>query len=158
MRPEFGNVEPPFPDEPGPSRQINLRPLILLVAAIGLGLAGWKFLGSGGGWLQDVDAGLTAADRSGRPILLYFGADWCPPCVQLKKHVLSDPRIDAGLRERFVLVHVDLSNRAGPNARIAAEFGVSVIPTMVLLDADGYELERVSGQPLAAWITGKSGS
>jgi thiol-disulfide isomerase/thioredoxin len=158
MRPELGMVEPPFPDEPGPGRQLNLRPLIMLVLVVGLGLAGWKFLGSGGGWLEDVDAGLVAAERSGRPVLVYFGADWCPPCVQLKKHVLSDPSIEAGLSERFELVKVDLTNRAGPNTSVAADFGIRVIPTIVLLDADGYELERVTGQPLQAWITRKSGS
>src|SRR5688572_15422495 len=40
----------------------------------------------------DVDAAFAAAQASNKPVLLYWGAKWCPPCKQLKSAVFSRPR------------------------------------------------------------------
>src|SRR5213075_1107692 len=32
----------------------------------------------------DVNAAFSAAKTSNKPVLLYWGAQWCPPCKQLK--------------------------------------------------------------------------
>src|SRR5689334_4983761 len=39
----------------------------------------------------DVDAAFAAARASNKPVLLYWGAQWCPPCKQLKSAVFSRP-------------------------------------------------------------------
>ncbi len=41
-------------------------------------------------WRQgDVEDALAEAKETGKPVLLYWGAVWCPPCAQMKA-TLSD--------------------------------------------------------------------
>src|SRR3982751_1884628 len=39
----------------------------------------------------DVDAAFASAKAANKPVLLYWGAQWCPPCKQLKSAVFSRP-------------------------------------------------------------------
>ncbi len=161
MRPEvFGSQSDPVDfDEAGPAtKSINLTWLVVLLAATGLGLAGWKVLGSSSdGWLHDLGAGLDAAEASGKPVFVLFTADWCPPCRELKRDVLSDPDVDAFLSENYVRVKIDLTDRRGPNVRTAGENGVTGIPTMILYDDDGVEMDRVTGGgAVAYWLRKQS--
>ncbi len=139
---------------PPTSQPIKLIWLFVLLAATGLGLAGWKALAaSRDGWLHDLDAGVDAADASGKPMLVLYTADWCPPCRELKRNVLSDPHIDAFLRQNYVRVKMDLTNRHGPNARTASEYGITGIPTVILYDRRGMEINRVTGGgALTQWL------
>ena len=59
--------------------------------------------------------------------------------------LLSDPEVDALLSEQCVRVKIDLTERGGPNARIATEYGVRGIPTMILYNHRGEEIDRIVG-------------
>ena len=37
----------------------------------------------------DIDAAFSAARSAGEPVLLYWGAEWCPYCEYLDGHVFS---------------------------------------------------------------------
>jgi protein disulfide-isomerase len=161
MRPELRppEIEPSPLDEVGPpTKSINLTWLIVLLVATGLGLAGWKVLGSSSdGWLHDLGAGVDAAAASGKPMFVFYTADWCPPCRELKRDVLSDPDVDAFLSENYVRVKIDLTDRQGPNAWIASDNGVRGIPTVIVYDDDGMEIDRVTGgSALTYWLRTKS--
>ncbi len=157
MRPEIfrSESETSSLDEVEPkTKSINVTWLVVLLVATGLGLAGWKVLGSSSdGWLHDLDAGIDAAAASGKPMLVLYTADWCPPCRELKRDVLSDPDVDDFLSENYVRVKIDLTDRYGPNATIASENGVRGIPTVIVYDDDGMEIDRVTGgSTLTDWF------
>ena len=91
----------------------------------------------------DVDAAFEEARRSGRPLFLYWGASWCPPCNQLLATVFN--RQDFIARSRaFVAVYVD-GDKPGAQT-LGARFGVRAYPTMVLFDRAGRELTRLPGE------------
>ena len=90
----------------------------------------------------DVGAAFEAARRAGKPLLLYWGASWCPPCQQLKATVFS--RADFIARSRlFVAVYLDGDDEGAQ--KWGEQFRVLGYPTVVVLDADRHELMRIAG-------------
>jgi len=95
-------------------------------------------------WFKgDVDAAFAAAKADKRPVFLYWGAVWCPPCNQVKATIFN--RQDFIERSRFfVPVYIDGDS---PSAqRLGARFNVSGYPTMILLRPDGTEITRLPGE------------
>jgi hypothetical protein len=94
-------------------------------------------------WFQgDVDAAFAAAKSAPKPLFLYWGAEWCPPCAQIKATIFN--RREFQERSRlFVPVYLDGDV---PSAQKQAErFGVVGYPTMILFRPDGTEITRLPG-------------
>ncbi|MES2991426.1 MAG: thioredoxin family protein [Pseudomonadota bacterium] len=91
----------------------------------------------------DVDAAFAQAKAETKPVFVYWGAKWCPPCNQVKATLFN--RQDFIERSRaFVPVYVDGDS---PGAqKLGARFKVSGYPTMVLFNAQGTELTRLPGE------------
>ncbi len=91
----------------------------------------------------DVDAAFAQARTEGKPLFLYWGAKWCPPCNQVKATLFN--RQDFIERSRaFVPVYVDGDS---PGAqKLGARFKVSGYPTMLLFNPQGAETTRLPGE------------
>lgn len=90
----------------------------------------------------EVSEGLAEAAQSGKPVLLYWGAVWCPPCNQLKATVFKDPAFIA-TTQAFIPIYLDGDS---PGAQKWGEqFGITGYPTLVVLRSDGTELTRLMG-------------
>ncbi|HRD95206.1 MAG TPA: thioredoxin family protein [Rubrivivax sp.] len=91
----------------------------------------------------DVERAFASARSAKKPVLLYWGATWCPPCNQLKA-TLFNRQDFAELSRHFVAVHVD-GDRPGAQ-KLGSRFKVSGYPTMVLFGPDGQEITRLPGE------------
>lgn len=92
------------------------------------------------GWHHDADAAFAQARATARPVFLYWGAMWCPPCNRLKALVLSQPGFGA-LAPSFVPLHIDGD---APGAQRAADrLQLRSYPTLVLYRPDGAEITRL---------------
>ena len=91
----------------------------------------------------DVDAAFAEAKAGNKPVYLYWGAVWCPPCNQVKATIFN--RQDFIERSRFfVPVYIDGDS---PGAqKLGARFNVSGYPTMILFTPDGSEITRLPGE------------
>ena len=91
----------------------------------------------------DVDAAFARARSEHKPLFLYWGASWCPPCNQVKATLFK--RADFIERSRqFVPVYVDGDQ---PNAqKLADRFRVRGYPTMILFASEGAEITRLPGE------------
>ncbi len=98
----------------------------------------------------DVDAAFALARAENKPVFVYWGAKWCPPCNQVKATLFN--RQDFIQRSRaFVPVYVDGDS---PGAqKIGSRFKVRGYPTMVLFNPQGTELTRLPGEVDAAQYT-----
>ena len=127
---------PPKPKTEAPSG------MVLLPVAQSTGGAGQAE--SGIAWQKgDVDAAFAAAKTANKPVFLYWGAVWCPPCNQVKATIFN--REDFIERSRyFIPVYIDGDS---PGAQqLGSRFKVSGYPTMILFSADGREITRLPGE------------
>ena len=91
----------------------------------------------------DIDRAFALARAQNKPVLLYWGASWCPPCNQLKA-TLFNRQDFATLSKSFVAVHVD-GDRPGAQ-KLGTRFKVSGYPTVVLFTPQGQEITRLPGE------------
>ncbi len=93
-----------------------------------------------------------AAARTGRPIVVIFGAVWCPVCREMRDRTLRAPEVTA-LADAFEWVGIDIDRYLS----LAAEYGVEATPTLFVLAPDGTPVRKVVGGPtpqrLAAILT-----
>jgi thiol-disulfide isomerase/thioredoxin len=89
---------------------------------------------------------LTAANPSSDggpsdPILLDFHADWCGPCQKMR------PAVDQLSRKGYPVKSINIDR----SQAMAERYGVQAVPTFVVVDRSGRELDRTSGlQPAAS--------
>jgi thiol-disulfide isomerase/thioredoxin len=91
----------------------------------------------------EVDRAFALAKQSGKPVFLYWGAVWCPPCNQVKATLFNRPDFIERSRA-FVPVYVD-GDKPGAQ-KVASRFKVSGYPTMILFKPDGSEITRLPGE------------
>jgi thioredoxin 1 len=89
-----------------------------------------------------VAAALAEAQRSGKHVLLDFGANWCPDCRVLAG--ISDrPEVKPWLDANYVTVLID-TGRHNKNLDIAQQYGMTLqaIPRVLVLTPDGKAVNR----------------
>ena len=95
----------------------------------------------------NVEALFAQARKSNKPVFLYWGAVWCPPCNQIKATVFTRPDF-AERSKSFLAVYIDGDT---PGAqKLGAQFKVMGYPTMIVFKPDGTELTRIPGEVDAA--------
>jgi thiol-disulfide isomerase/thioredoxin/YHS domain-containing protein len=99
-------------------------------------------------WVSDPNDAAKIAQQTGKPILLHFYTESCPPCKMLEYRAFRDPEFVRVLSESVIPVKVN----AEEQREFTANYGVTRWPTDVYLFPDGTELHRtVSPQDPVAY-------
>jgi thioredoxin-related protein len=117
-------------------------------------MSGW------GQWTENFsEAKATAAENEKIIFAFFTGSDWCPPCKQLERSVLSKSAFLGNAVDHAVLFKADYPRRKPQspgiktqNNALARQYGIRSFPTMLLLDANGKKIKKVSGQRSASNI------
>ena len=92
-------------------------------------------------WIEgDVAAALDLAKNEQKPIFLYWGAVWCPPCNQIKKTIFTQ-REFIEKSKLFIPVYLDGDTES---AQVWGEkLDIWGYPSMLVLSPEGQEVMRL---------------
>ncbi len=94
-------------------------------------------------WQPFTDDALT--EISGRGVIIDFYADWCIPCKELDALTFSDPEVIT-LSKEFETYKADLTKALSPEVESLRErFKIVGVPTVLILNSKGEEVERITG-------------
>jgi thiol-disulfide isomerase/thioredoxin/YHS domain-containing protein len=100
-------------------------------------------------WVPDLAAAKIEATKSGKPILLHFGASWCRPCQEVETFVFRNPAVIRKLNDSVVPVRIDIDQ----NPQLAAEFGVKTLPTDVVITTSEKVIQKRNSPSEASGYT-----
>ena len=98
------------------------------------------------------------AARTGKPLLLLFGAEWCVYCHKQTDETLADPAVAARVNADFVPVRLDFD----ADAKLAEVLEIKTLPQAVLLSPKADLLGRAAGfhnvEQFGGVLTGATGA
>lgn len=91
-------------------------------------------------WVSMDDA-VSVAKTNKKPLLLFFKAKWCKYCQKMRLTTLTDASVIKVLSNDFNSVLVDVDD----HRKIAEQFHVRILPSVLILDDKGEELVLIRG-------------
>lgn len=88
------------------------------------------------GWISSIDEGLVVAQSTGKPLLIDFYADWCPPCREYDRLFFTRDDVQQ-LAGRFVMVKVDATLLSADVEAVIEKYSVMGWPTILFLSPEG---------------------
>jgi thiol:disulfide interchange protein len=92
-------------------------------------------------FVRGYQQGYDQAMREGKPMLVFFTAEWCHYCHQMADEAFTDQQV-VSLAQHFVCVLVD--HDAEPE--VDRQFRVQNWPTVLFLSSRGVPLNRIVGK------------
>ena len=85
------------------------------------------------GWHADLGAGLAAAEREQKPVLIDLWATWCKNCLTMDRTTLRDPQVTGALSNYIKIKYQAESPDEPPANAVMQRFGAIGLPTYVIL-------------------------
>jgi thiol:disulfide interchange protein DsbD len=95
-------------------------------------------------WQPLAPDALERARAAGRPAIVEFGADWCLPCIEMKRTTFVDLQVTREA-EHFATLMADVTESSPRNDALLAQFGVVGVPTIIFYGPSGAEVDRLVG-------------
>lgn len=89
----------------------------------------------------NISQALDNASLENKTVMLVFDQDSCYYCDLLKSDVLSDENVQKQLNENYIVAVSDVNQEP----QLAGEFRVVGTPTIVFLDSNASEINRIDG-------------
>ncbi len=104
-------------------------------------------------WNLDFDKALEKSKKENKPILILFtGSDWCPPCKNLEKTVISSRDFEKFAKTDVILVYCDFprgkeisEDQKKHNKSLQGRFGVGGFPTVVIYNSKSEKSDKTVG-------------
>lgn len=120
-------------------------------------------------WLRatfkDLPEDLAEANAEGKRLLILFEQRGCIYCAKMHEEVLSDPRIEALIREGYFVVQMNLAGgtevtdfdgTSGTEKEMARRWGIMFTPTLIFLP-EAVPADQTAAQAAVATMPGAFG-
>ncbi len=106
-------------------------------------------------WLTNLETAMKTASSEEKSIFVDFtGSDWCGWCFKLNDEVFSQPEFIQYAQNNLVMLEIDFPRDIPQSDEIKAynrnlldKYKIQGFPTILLLDAQGNEINRTGYQP-----------
>ena len=93
-------------------------------------------------WQPTLDGAKRLAHQTRRLVLVYFHGDGCPACRAMEQQVFSQQWVMERLQAGYVPVKLNAEHFPST----AQQYGVTVLPTLVVIAPDGQPLDVIRGR------------
>ncbi len=94
-------------------------------------------------WADDITSARQLASESGKPMLLFFTADWCVPCRIMKREVFANLEVMTAINAQFVPVMIYAGEPGADEA--FSQYNVGGTPITIFTDSQGNVLDFAVG-------------
>ncbi len=91
--------------------------------------------------VKTVNELMNEIEKSNKPILIDFSADWCAACKELEEITFPDPTVSS-LMSNFTLLRVDVTNNSDSDKELMKKYGVVGPPAVIFYDSTKKELKN----------------
>ncbi len=124
--------------------RIHWQPLVLALSAL-FAVPAWAQQ-EAIHWHNDLESAKAVARESKRLVLIHFWTPSCVPCKSLERNVFSQPGVSSAIESQFVPVKLN----ADENSATAQSFGITRVPTDVVITPDGRVIGQLISPPTPA--------
>lgn len=86
---------------------------------------------------------LEKAKKEKKPIFMDCYTSWCGPCKQMMQKIFPQKEAGNYFNKKFVCVKYDVEK--GEGVDLGNRYGITVVPTFVIIDSNGKMLHKVIG-------------
>lgn len=94
-------------------------------------------------WADDIVSARQLASESGKPMLLFFTAEWCVPCRIMKREVFAKPDVMTAINAQLVPVMIYAGEPGADEA--FSQYNVQGTPITIFTDPQGTVLDYAVG-------------
>src|SRR3954454_23673714 len=97
-------------------------------------------------WHKDLESAKIVAKQTNRLVLVHFWTPSCGPCMALNQNVFNQPGVANAIETQFVPVKLN----ADENSATATWYGITRVPTDVIVTPDGRIVAKIISPPTPA--------
>jgi TolA-binding protein len=94
-------------------------------------------------WERDYATAIARARTEGKLILADMYTDWCVLCKQMDKDTFAERQVIAEMADKYIWLKLNTETEED-GKRLQKEFAIFDYPTILILDADGTEVDRIA--------------
>jgi TolA-binding protein len=115
---------------------------VLLAVGLGLAIIHYTAKPTRIDWERDYSKAIQKAQAEKKLIVADMFTDWCALCKQMDAETFADPKVVESMADKYVWLKLNTETEED-GKRLQKEFAILTYPTILVLDGQGEEMDRI---------------